>query len=69
MELYSSTSAVAIHMMQNYTTSAFLQAYTRFSARYRHPVKMFIDAGSQLIKACKKAEFGIEDVTREMSSR
>lgn len=30
---------------------------------------MFIDAGSQLIKACKKAEFGIEDVTREMSSR
>ena len=64
-----STSAVAIFMMQNYSTSAFLQAYTRFSSRYGHPAKMFIDAGSQLIKACKEAEFGIVDVARELSTK
>ena len=64
-----STSAIAIFMMQNYSTSAFLQAYTRFSSRYGHPAKMFIDAGSQLVKACKDAEFGIIDVANELSSK
>ena len=64
-----STSAVAIYMMQNYSTSAFLQAYTRFSSRYGHPAKMFIDAGSQLIKACKTAEFVIVDIARELSTK
>ena len=64
-----STSAVAIHMMQNYSTSAFLQAYTRFSSRYGHPAKLFIDAGSQLVKACKEAEISIVDISRELSTK
>ena len=63
-----STSAIAIFMMQNYSTSAFLQAYTRFSSRYGHPGKIFIDAGSQLIKACKDGEFAIVDVAAELST-
>ena len=64
-----STSAVAIFMMQNYTTAAFLQAYTRFSSRYGHPAKLFIDAGSQLVKACKDVELSIVDVARDLSTK
>ena len=64
-----STAAIAIYMMQNYTTAAFLQAYTRFSSRYGHPSKLFIDAGSQLIKACREAEFSIVDVAKELTTK
>ena len=64
-----STSAIAIYMMQNYSTPAFLQAYTRFSSRYGHPAKIFIDAGSQLIKACKDGKFVIVDVAAELSTK
>ena len=61
MELFLKTHliAIAIYMMQNYSTSAVMQANTRFSSRYENPAKMFIDAGSQLVKACQEAEFGI----------
>ena len=59
--------AVAIFVMQNYTTAAFLQAYTRFSSRYGHPTELRIDEGSQLLSACKNAELSILDITDFLS--
>ena len=55
--------AVAIFVMQDYSTAAFLQAYTRFSSRYGHPTELRIDEGSQLLSACKKMELSILDIT------
>lgn len=57
------TCAIAIYTMQNYTTAAFLQAYTRFASRYGHPTELRIDEGSQLLSACKNAELSIMDIT------
>ena len=55
--------AIAIFVMQNYSTSAFLQVYTRFSSRYGHPTELRIDEGSQLLSACRNMEISVVDIT------
>ena len=62
-----STGALAVHCVQGYSTAPFLGAYTRFSARYGHPAKIFIDEGSQLVQAFKKGEFSLIDLTRALN--
>jgi len=64
-----STGAVNLHTMQNYTTEAFLQAYTRHSARYGHPCKIFIDPGTQLVKACKSMEISETNLVRTLETK
>lgn len=58
------TLAVAVFTMQAYNTAAFTQAYTRFSSRYGHPAKLYIDAGSQLVKGCKELQYSVVDLTK-----
>ena len=62
-----STAAVSVHCMQAYHSSAFVQAYTRFSTRYGHPNKIYIDEGSQLVKAMKEMKYTILDASRDFS--
>ena len=57
------TCAVAVFVMQAYSTPAFIQAYTRFSARYGHPTELRIDEGSQLMSACKNMELSVMDIS------
>ena len=57
-----STGAINIHTMQIYSTEAFLQAYTRHASRYGHPSKIYIDAGTQLVKACRDMELSEKDI-------
>ena len=64
-----STSAIAIHAMQAYSTAAFLQAYTRFASRYGHPNHLAIDQGSQLVAACNKMEISIIDIKNDLHSK
>lgn len=59
--------AVAIFVMQAYSTPAFIQAYTRFSARYGHPTELRIDEGSQLMSACKNMELSVMDISDFLS--
>ena len=61
--------AVSVHAMSGYSTDHFLAAYTRFSSRYGHPNRIMIDAGSQLIKACKDMEISIVDLTAQLSTK
>ena len=61
--------AVAIFVMQSYSTPSFLQAYTRFSARYGHPTELRIEEGSQLMSACKNMEISLVDVTNNHSTK
>ena len=63
------TCATAIYAMQSSTSSAFIQAYSRHSFRYGHPSKLYIDAGSQLLKACKEASFAWHNVHAELSGQ
>ena len=64
-----SSGAIAIYGMAKYSTGAFINAYTRHSSRYGHPLKLFIDAGSQLMKACKDLEFSWTDLTTTLNSQ
>jgi len=61
--------AISIHVMQNYSTPAFLQAYTRFAARYGHPTELRIDEGSQLMSACKNMEISIVDIKDNLTAK
>ena len=63
------TCAIAVHCMQGYSTQCFIQAYTRFAARYGHPSKLYIDEGSQLVKGCNDAKYSITDITRTLNSK
>ena len=63
------SGAIAVHSMQNYATEAFLQSYTRFSARYGHPSKLYIDGGSQLVQAAKEMQISITDLTNTLNSK
>ena len=61
--------AVSVHVMQNYSTAAFLQAYTRFASRYGHPTTLRIDEGSQLMSACNNMELSIVDIRDNLATK
>ena len=62
-----SSGALSVHAMTSYSTDAFLDAYTRFSARYGHPSYLHIDEGSQLMKACKDMELSLVNINNNLS--
>ena len=47
------TSTVNIKVMDDYSTTSFIQAFTRFSCGVGCPKILLTDAGSQLVKACE----------------
>ena len=44
------TSAIAIHVMEDYSTDAFVLGFIRFSCQVGYPRYLLPDAGSRLIK-------------------
>lgn len=63
------SGAVFVHAMSKCDTSAFVQAYTRFAARFCHPLKLFPDEGSQLLKACGDMQISWLDVGHTLNSK
>ena len=57
-----STSAVDIKVMDDYSTSSFVQAFTRFACKHGFPRKLLSDEGSQLIKGCKEMKLNYVDI-------
>ena len=55
------TSAIAIHVMEDYSTDAFVMGFIRFSCRVGYPKYLLRDAGSQLIKGCKDMAYSYVD--------
>lgn len=62
------SGAVFVHAMSRCDTSAFIQAYTRFAARFCHPQRLYPDEGSQLIHACKEMELSWVDVAHSLNA-
>jgi hypothetical protein len=60
-----SSGCIAVYAMAKYDAGAFLQAYGRHVWRFGHPAKVYIDGGSQLIKACRDMEICWTDNLRE----
>lgn len=63
------SGAVYVHAMSKCDTSAFILAYTRFSARFCHPQKLYPDEGSQLLLACKQMELSWVDVAHTLNAQ
>ena len=49
----STTSTTSIKVMDNYSATAFLQSFVRFSSEVGYPKTLMCDEGSQLVKGCE----------------
>lgn len=58
----STTSTINIKCMEDYSSSAFLQSFTRFSCEVGYPKRLLTDKGSQLMKSCETVRFDYKDV-------
>ena len=65
----TTTLAVAGFVMDAYDTSSFLDAFHRFSCMFGLPHQVFIDAGSQLLKAVNSFEFSATDITGNLNGK
>ena len=63
-----STAAVAAYAMAASSSAGFVQAYNRHAFRHGHPVKVYVDAGSQLLKACEQAELSWLEIAHLISA-
>ena len=62
------TCAVAAYAMPASNSAGFVQAYNRHAFRYGHPSKVYVDAGSQLLKACEQAEMSWLEISHLISA-
>ena len=58
----TTTSATKIKTMDAYTTTSFIDAFTRFGCDVGFPHRMLADQGSQLVKGCQTAKFNYQDI-------
>ena len=58
----STTTTINIKCLKDYSSNAFLQAFTRFSCEVGYPKHLLTDEGSQLIKACETVQFDYRDI-------
>ena len=58
----ATTSTTSIKIMEDYSTSAFINSFIRLSSDVGYPKKMICDSGSQLVKACESMELSFRDL-------
>lgn len=61
-----STSAVNIKVMDDYTATSFIQAFTKFSCDHGYPKRLMCDEGSQLVKGCNDMKLNFVDVKSQL---
>ena len=62
----STTSATSIKVMENYSSSAFIQAFLRFSCNHGYPQILQTDEGSQLVKAFNSMQLNYIDIKHNL---
>ena len=62
------SNAISACCMNKYDTEAFVLAYGRHANRYGHPVHLFVDQGSQILKACREMEISWADITYTLNA-
>ena len=63
------TGAVAVHAMDASDSEAVIMAYTRFSSIRGHPYKLYIDEGSQMMKACKDMVISMANILDSIAAK
>ena len=62
----TTTGAVDIKIMEDYSTTSFILAFIRFSCKVGFPQKLLPDAGSQLIKGCNSMTISYTDLKNQL---
>ena len=62
----TTTGAVDIKIMEDYSTTSFILAFVRFSCKVGFPQKLLPDAGSQLIKGCDNMILSYTDLMNQL---
>ena len=52
--------------MDDYSTTSFIQAITRFSTNHGFPKELLCDEGSQLVKGCQEMNIDLLDLTQKL---
>ena len=58
----TTTSSGSIKVMEDYSSTSFIQAFTRFSCDVGYPKMLLPDMGSQLVKSCENMRLNFHDI-------
>ena len=61
------TSATKIKLMEDYSSTSFLLAFSRFSCETGYPKVLSIDGGCQLLKACENMSLDFYDIKYKLN--
>ena len=61
-----SASTALIKVMEDYSTTAFIQSFVRFSCEVGYPKFLSVDEGSQLVKGCESMKLTYTDIKRKL---
>ena len=61
-----SSTAIKIKVMDDYSTTSFIQTITRFASDYGFPKKILCDEGSQLVKGCKEMNVDLVNLKQQL---
>ena len=62
----STTSTVSLKLMEDYSSTAFIQAFIRLSCDFGYPKMLLPDEGSQLVKSCETMKFNFRDIQNKL---
>ena len=62
----STTGAINVKVMEDYTTSSFIFGFIRFSSQVGYPKILLPDEGSQLVKGCKDMQLCFTDIRQRL---
>ena len=62
----TTTSAIDLRVMEDYSTEAFLMAFVRFACRAGYPKYLLPDEGSQLVTGCKSMIICFTDLKQKL---
>ena len=63
----STTGAISMKIMEDYSTNSFLLGFIRFSCTVGYPKMLMPDEGSQLIKGCKDMQIDYYDLQHKLN--
>ena len=55
--------------MEDYSTTSFMQAFTRLACEVGYPKKLLVDEGSQLVKGCESMRLDFKDLKSKINQK
>ena len=65
----TTTSAVSIKVMEDYSSISFIHAFTRLACDVGYPKILLVDYGSQIIKGCESMKLNFYDLKYNFNSK